>query len=38
MQSLMEVLEDNVASTVVDATQGEPVVVREGKGDLGLIY
>jgi tRNA threonylcarbamoyl adenosine modification protein (Sua5/YciO/YrdC/YwlC family) len=28
----------NVASTVVDATQGEPVVVREGKGDLGLIY
>lgn len=29
---------DNVASTVVDATQGEPLVVREGKGDLGLIY
>lgn len=27
---------DNVASTVIDLTQGEPVVIREGKGKLEL--
>lgn len=28
----------NVASTIVNATHGIPVIVREGKGDLDLIY
>jgi tRNA A37 threonylcarbamoyladenosine synthetase subunit TsaC/SUA5/YrdC len=27
---------DNVASTVVDCTEPDPVIVREGKGDLML--
>jgi len=27
---------DNVASTVIDLTQGEPIVIREGKGKLEL--
>ena len=27
---------DNVASTVIDLTEGEPEVIREGKGDLAL--
>ncbi|HIB37419.1 L-threonylcarbamoyladenylate synthase [Mesonia sp.] len=27
---------DNVASTVIDLTEGEPEVLREGKGDLAL--
>lgn len=27
---------DNVASTVIDLTQGEPVLVREGKGSLEI--
>ncbi|MBW2961338.1 L-threonylcarbamoyladenylate synthase [Mesonia aestuariivivens] len=27
---------DNVASTVIDLTEGEPEVIREGKGDLTL--
>ena len=29
---------DNVPSTVVDCTSGDIEVVREGKGDLGLLY
>ena len=29
---------DNIPSTVVDCTSGEIEVVREGKGDLGLLY
>ncbi len=27
----------NIASTVVDATQGSPIIIREGKGDVRLI-
>ena len=27
---------DNVASTVIDLTEGEPEVIREGKGDLAI--
>ena len=27
---------DNVASTVIDITEGEPEVIREGKGDLAI--
>ncbi len=27
----------NIASTVVDATQGSPIIIREGKGDIRLI-
>jgi tRNA threonylcarbamoyl adenosine modification protein (Sua5/YciO/YrdC/YwlC family) len=27
----------NIASTVVDATQGLPIIIREGKGDIRLI-
>ena len=27
---------DNVASTIIDLTEGEPEVIREGKGDLAL--
>lgn len=27
---------DNVASTVIDLTDGEPVVIREGKGSLAI--
>lgn len=27
---------DNVASTVIDFTEGEPKVIREGKGDLDI--
>ncbi|MBU2527364.1 MAG: threonylcarbamoyl-AMP synthase [Bacteroidetes bacterium] len=29
---------DNVASTVVDLSGAEPEVIREGKGDVSLIY
>lgn len=29
---------DNHASTVVDMTSGEPILIREGKGDLELIF
>lgn len=29
---------DNVASTVIDLSQAEPVVLREGKGDLDIFY
>ena len=29
---------DNVPSTVVDCTSGEIEVVREGKGDIDLLY
>ena len=28
---------DNVASTIVDLSEGEPTVVREGKGDLNIL-
>ncbi|RIV41899.1 L-threonylcarbamoyladenylate synthase [Flagellimonas pelagia] len=28
---------DNVASTVIDLSEGEPVVVREGKGSLDIL-
>ena len=28
---------DNVASTVIDLSEGEPVVVREGKGDISIL-
>ncbi len=27
---------DNVASTVIDLSQGEPIIIREGKGDLDI--
>ena len=27
----------NIASTVIDLTSGEPVVVREGKGSLDIL-
>ena len=29
---------DNTASTVIDLSEGEPVILREGKGDIDLIY
>ncbi len=29
---------DNVASTVIDLSQGEPIIIREGKGDLDIFY
>ena len=29
---------DNVASTIIDLTGDEPVVIREGKGDLDILY
>lgn len=29
---------DNTASTVIDLSEGEPVVVREGKGDVDILY
>lgn len=28
---------DNIASTVVDLTNGEPEIIREGKGDINLL-
>ncbi|MGB5666581.1 MAG: L-threonylcarbamoyladenylate synthase [Maribacter sp.] len=28
---------DNVASTVIDLSQGEPIVIREGKGSLDIL-
>ncbi|CAA9203316.1 putative protein YciO [Flavobacterium bizetiae] len=28
---------DNVGSTIIDLSEGEPVVVREGKGDIGIL-
>lgn len=28
---------DNVASTVIDLSEGRPEVIREGKGDLSII-
>ena len=28
---------DNVPSTIIDLSEGEPVVVREGKGDIDII-
>ncbi len=28
---------DNVASTIIDLSEGEPTVVREGKGDLNIL-
>ncbi|MFK5973608.1 MAG: Sua5/YciO/YrdC/YwlC family protein, partial [Flavobacteriaceae bacterium] len=27
---------DNIASTIIDLSQGEPEVIREGKGDLNI--
>ncbi|MGB7393181.1 MAG: L-threonylcarbamoyladenylate synthase [Pricia sp.] len=29
---------DNVASTVIDLSQAEPVILREGKGDTDIFY
>jgi len=29
---------DNIASTVIDLSEGEPRVLREGKGDLDIFY
>jgi len=29
---------DNVASTVIDLSQGEPILLREGKGSLDILY
>ncbi len=29
---------DNVASTVIDLSEGEPIVIREGKGSLDVLY
>lgn len=29
---------DNVASTVIDLSGAQPEVIREGKGDLGILY
>ncbi|MDX1326687.1 MAG: threonylcarbamoyl-AMP synthase, partial [Arenibacter sp.] len=28
---------DNVASTVIDLSQDEPIIVREGKGSLDVL-
>ena len=28
---------DNTASTIIDLSEGEPVVIREGKGNLGIL-
>lgn len=28
---------DNIPSTVIDLTQGEPILIREGKGDIDII-
>lgn len=28
---------DNVASTIIDLSEGEPVIVRKGKGDIDII-
>ena len=28
---------DNIASTIIDLSEGEPVVIREGKGDLNIL-
>lgn len=28
---------DNVASTVIDLSEGEPIVIREGKGELDIL-
>jgi len=28
---------DNVASTIIDLSEFEPVIVREGKGDIGIL-
>lgn len=28
---------DNIASTIIDLSEGEPVVIREGKGNLGIL-
>lgn len=28
----------NIASTVIDASSGEPILIREGKGDLSLVF
>ncbi|GLU44665.1 L-threonylcarbamoyladenylate synthase [Allomuricauda sp. NBRC 101325] len=41
-QNLVDVVIDggyggNIASTVIDLSEGEPVVVREGKGDLDIL-
>jgi hypothetical protein len=40
-ENLVDVVVDggyggNVASTVIDLTQGEPILIREGKGDLEI--
>jgi len=42
-QKLVDIVIDsgpggNIPSTVIDCTDEEPVVVREGKGDVGVIY
>ena len=29
---------DNIASTIIDLTGDEPEVIREGKGDLDILY
>ena len=29
---------DNVASTVIDLSEGEPVLLREGKGSMDILY
>ncbi len=29
---------DNHASTIIDLSQGEPIVIREGKGSLDILY
>lgn len=29
---------DNTASTVIDLSEGEPVILREGKGDVDVLY
>ena len=41
-QNLVDVVVDggyggNVASTVIDLSQGEPIVVRQGKGSLDIL-
>lgn len=42
-QHLVDVVVDggygsNVASTIIDVSQGEPVVIREGKGTLNILF
>ena len=36
-QNLVDIVIDNTASTVIDLSGDEPVVIREGKGDISII-